>query len=130
MNRKIMIVDDDRGSRALVQKAFENESFEITSVDDGRKAIAAYFNSLSTSPYNLIILDVSMPLVNGIDVLKKIRAEEASRGIAHGAGSVPIIIISGSTDRRLEALNMKCDDYLIKPFSRDVLLGKVKEKLG
>lgn len=130
MSKRILIIDDDRVNRTLVQKILEKDGYEAICIEDGRKGIAEYLKSLPAKPYHLIILDINMPRMNGLEVLKKIRTEEESRGIKYGYGSsIPIIMLTASREPWLDAFDSGCDDYVIKPFENDAFLAKVREKL-
>lgn len=131
MSKRILIVDDERVSRALLQKVFQQETYEVTSVDDGRRGIAAYLSSLSGNAFDLIILDISMPVADGFMALKKIREEEESRGIARGnERAVPVFMVTADNESRGKAFELGCTEYITKPFDRDFLLNKVKEILA
>lgn len=123
MNR-ILIVDDNFENRMLLAEILR----EIAVCDfaaTGKEAIEAY--NLSTQrqePYSLILLDIELPEVNGLEILHRIRESEKSAGIALGDG-VPIIIVTAYEKRFVEAFNKGCDDYVLKPIDTDVLLSKI-----
>ncbi|MCB9771747.1 MAG: response regulator [Candidatus Omnitrophica bacterium] len=121
---KILIVDDNFENRMLLAEILR----EIAICDfaaTGKEAIEAY--NLSTqrqSAYNLILLDIELPEVNGLEILHRIRQSEKAAGVALGDG-VPIIIVTAYEKRFVEAFNKGCDDYLLKPIDTDVLLNKI-----
>lgn len=121
---KILIVDDNFENRMLLAEILR----EIAVCDfaaTGKEAIEAY--NLSTqrqSPYSLILLDIELPEVNGLEILHRIRESEKAAGIALGDG-VPIIIVTAYEKRFVEAFNKGCDDYVLKPIDTDILLAKI-----
>lgn len=91
----------------------------------GKEAIEAYNMSIQRQePYSLILLDIELPEVNGLEILHRIRESEKSAGISLGDG-VPIIIVTAYEKRFVEAFNKGCDDYILKPIDTDVLLSKI-----
>lgn len=121
---KILIVDDNFENRMLLAEILR----EIAVCDfaaTGKEAIEAY--NLSTqrqSPYSLILLDIELPEVNGLEILHRIRESEKAAGVALGEG-VPIIIVTAYEKRFVEAFNKGCDDYVLKPIDTDILLTKI-----
>ncbi|OGX31002.1 MAG: hypothetical protein A2787_02685 [Omnitrophica WOR_2 bacterium RIFCSPHIGHO2_01_FULL_48_9] len=92
------------------------------------EAVNAYNLSIKKNPYNLILLDIEMPGINGLEILKKIRESEKTAGIRLGEG-VPIIIVTAYEKRFLEAFNYGCDDYVLKPIDPDILVKKIEQKM-
>ncbi len=130
MSKKILIIDDDRVSRSLTQKALQAEDYAITSVEDGPKGVTAYLNSLASAPFDLIVLDIGMKGMDGLRVLKMIRQEEASRGIPGAkVRSVPVIMLTASVEHRQKAFETGCSDYMVKPVAAGMLLTKIRERL-
>lgn len=123
MNR-ILVVDDNFENRMLLAEILR----EIAVCDfaaTGKEAIEAYNMSVQRQePYSLILLDIELPEVNGLEILHRIRESEKSAGIALGDG-VPIIIVTAYEKRFVEAFNKGCDDYILKPIDTDVLLSKI-----
>jgi CheY-like chemotaxis protein len=123
MNR-ILVVDDNFENRMLLAEILR----EIAVCDfaaTGKEAIEAYNMSIQRQePYSLILLDIELPEVNGLEILHRIRESEKSAGISLGDG-VPIIIVTAYEKRFVEAFNKGCDDYILKPIDTDVLLSKI-----
>ena len=121
---KILIVDDNFENRQLLAEILR----EVVVCDfaaTGKEAIGAYNLSFEKrSPYSLILLDLELPEVNGLEILKKIRESEESVGIPLGEG-IPVIIVTAYEKRFLEAYNRGCDDYILKPINSDELLKKI-----
>ena len=121
---KILIVDDNFENRQLLAEMLR----EVAVCDfaaTGREAIEAYNLSIQKGePYHLILLDIELPEVNGLEILNKIRESEKAAGIQLGDG-IPIIIVTAYEKRFLEAFNKGCDDYILKPIDSNVLLNKI-----
>lgn len=113
----VLIVEDDSDIATLIKINLENNGYRTHIADDGQKALD-YFNKDTPS---LVILDIMLPEVNGIDVLKNIRFERKLKNL-------PIIVVSAKSDESdvLTGLELEADDYITKPFSSKILLAKVK----
>ena len=125
---KILIAEDDFSSRKLIQRILEPTG-QCDVAINGREAMVAFTEALKQGArYDLICLDVMMPQMSGMDVLKAIREEEARLGIG-GLDGVKIIMttcLQGSEDV-LGAFREGCEAYLVKPIDRAQLLNKIKE---
>lgn len=111
----ILIVEDDRVLQRALRRLLEAEGYSVEISSDGRSALEAVRKSSLTA----IILDLRLPLISGIDVCREIR---------HGAPSLPIIVLSASTDIADKVLlfELGADDYVTKPFSPRELLARVR----
>lgn len=114
MNNKILVVDDEASVRKLVTSYLKKEGFQVTEAADGTSAIAA---ARKEHP-DLIVLDLMIPGVDGIEVTRTLRAES----------DVFIIILSARTEEtdKLIGLGIGADDYLTKPFSPRELVARIK----
>jgi len=113
-NPRILVVDDDEESRALVRVALEREGFSVLEAGDGADALEVVTKE---SP-DLVVLDVNLPTMGGFDVLSRLR-------LVH---SVPVIMVTGrdgETDRVL-GLELGADDYVVKPFAPRELTSRVR----
>jgi two-component system, OmpR family, phosphate regulon response regulator PhoB len=120
---RVLVVDDDDGVRTAVTWALEADGFEVVTVNDGLSAIEAIESSLPS----LMILDLSLPGLGGLDILKRLRADESN----NGQWRLPIIVLSGrdgETDRII-GLDLGADDYLVKPFSPGELAARARSVL-
>lgn len=113
----ILVVEDDKPIRNFITASLKAQGFNYMETDKGREGIAL---SMSHKP-DLIILDLGLPDMDGIDVITKVR--EWSK--------VPIIIVSARENERqkIEALDKGADDYLTKPFGIGELLARVRVSL-
>lgn len=121
---KILIVDDNFENRQLITEVLRDIA-ECDAAANGTEAIKAYNLSLKKDPYSLILLDIEMPEVNGLEILKKIRESEEAAGIQLGDG-IQIIIVTAYQKRFVEAYKYGCDDYLLKPIDVQTLMEKVQ----
>jgi two-component system alkaline phosphatase synthesis response regulator PhoP len=112
---RICLVEDERSLVELIQLNLELEDYDVTAFSDGFIASESLNKNLK---YDLIILDVMLPRLSGLDLCKQIRK----------TSSVPILILSakGTTQDRIEGLKLGANDYLPKPFNLEELLLKVK----
>ncbi|OOY28439.1 DNA-binding response regulator [Thioclava sp. L04-15] len=111
---KVLLVDDDMELTALLQEYLSEEGYDVSTAVDGRSAVNAAMNNAA----DLIVLDVMMPRMNGIEVLRRIR--ECSQ--------VPILMLTARGDDvdRITGLNLGADDYVPKPCSPGELAARVR----
>ena len=115
---RVLVVDDDRRLRDMLRRALESAGFEVDSAEDGGRALAA----ISQRAFDLVVLDVLMPGVDGLGVARRLR----QRGDA-----TPILMLTArdGVPDRVAGLDAGADDYLVKPFSIDELLARVRALL-
>jgi DNA-binding response OmpR family regulator len=113
----LLIVDDDRELGQMLQEFLTAEGFRVTIVRDGLEAL----HRLDAETFDLVILDVMLPSLNGFDVLKRLR-----RSL-----SVPVVMLTahGGDDQRIVGLDLGADDYLPKPFNPRELVARVRAVL-
>ena len=114
---KITLIDDDENIVVSVSLALENHGHAVTSYYDGASGLAA----LESDPPDIAILDVKMPRMDGMEVLRRLRA----------TSNLPVIILTSKDEEIDEILgfNLGADDYIHKPFSQRLLLERVKAVL-
>lgn len=114
MATKILVVDDDAHIREVVRFALEKAGLEVTEAGDGQKALQQF----KKNPAELIVLDITMPEMDGLAVCREIRK----------TSNVPILFLSSRTDEvdRVVGLEVGGDDYVIKPFSPRELVARVQ----
>jgi two-component system, OmpR family, phosphate regulon response regulator PhoB len=119
----VLVVDDDDGVRTAVTWALEADGFEVLAVENGLAAI----DVIESSPLSLVVLDLSLPGLGGLDILSRVRAREAREG----RWPLPIIVLSGrdSETDRIVGLDLGADDYLVKPFSPGELAARARSLL-
>lgn len=112
--KKIAIVDDEKHIRETISFALKKEGFTISSYPDGRKALEAFELEMP----ELIILDIIMPFMDGLELCKNIRQHSKT---------VPIIFLSSKDEEfdKVFGLTLGADDYLCKPFSMRELIARI-----
>jgi two-component system, chemotaxis family, chemotaxis protein CheY len=126
---KILIADDDFYNRKLLVEILKGKA-DCDIAANGKETIEAYDLSVSEKkPYDLLLLDIGMPDIDGIQVLRKIRESEHLAGVNLGDG-IPVLMVTGYKEPAIEAFNGGCDDYIIKPIDAKILIEKVRSKLG
>jgi DNA-binding response OmpR family regulator len=117
----ILIADDDEDIRDLVAFKLEAAGFDVTAVDNGLAALS----EARVSPPDLVVLDVMMPGLSGIDVCRALRAE---RTTAH----LPIILLTARAQEGdvQVGFGAGADDYVVKPFSPKELVSRVEAVLA
>jgi len=129
MKKHILVVDDEPEVRETLQNRLNKEGYEVKCASTGHEATSAFVQSYYDRSFDVILLDVGLPDIGGCDVLRTIRQEEEIRGLKYEEG-VKIIMQTGSKEPWMEAFNEGCDDYIIKPYTFEGLLKKIKEKTG
>jgi DNA-binding response OmpR family regulator len=117
MESKILIVDDDKEIRNLISVYLENEGMQTHKAEDPIEAL----NLLEDNEFDLIILDIMMPKMDGIEACMKIRQER----------NMPIIMLSAKSEDidKIQGLASGADDYLSKPFNPLELIARAKSQL-
>ncbi|MEW2118932.1 response regulator [Streptomyces sp. NPDC005474] len=120
---RVLVVDDDQGIRTVVRWQLSDAGYEVTEAADGQSAMTKIAEE---SPV-LVVLDLSLPGVGGLDVLRSVREGRVGGALR----DLPVIILSGrdgETDRII-GLDLGADDYLVKPFSPGELAARVRSVL-
>ena len=114
---KILAADDDRGVRTAIERALTFEGHTVVTANDGVAGLDALDDSIS-----LMVLDVSMPNMDGLEVCRRVRAAQ---------NDVPILMLTArhTTTDRVAGLDAGADDYLVKPFALEELLARVRALL-
>jgi two-component system response regulator ChvI len=117
MGRTIALVDDDRNILTSVSMTLEAEGFDVRSYADGAEAL----DGILQRPVDLIILDIKMPRMDGMEMLSRLR----------GKSQVPVIFLTSKDDEIDEVLGLRmgADDYITKPFSQRLLIERIRALL-
>jgi two-component system cell cycle response regulator DivK len=115
--KKILVVDDNQDSRELVVKVLKNKGYEMVEAADGEEAIE---KAIAERP-NLILLDISIPKLNGYEVTQKLKSMEEFENI-------PIVALTAHAMKgdRMKALEAGCEGYITKPINVRELPAQVK----
>ncbi|MBG6239584.1 two-component system response regulator MtrA [Mycetocola sp. CAN_C7] len=117
MNARILVVDDDTALAEMIGIVLRTEGFEPSFCADGSGAVDAFHESRP----DLVLLDLMLPGIDGIEVCNRIRAESG----------VPIIMLTAKTDTAdvVKGLESGADDYMVKPFNPKELVARIKTRL-
>jgi DNA-binding response OmpR family regulator len=115
---RILLVEDDDLLAAGIRDTLERALYAVEWVPDGAQALAA----LKSNAFDLVVLDLGLPKVDGVEVLRQVRGK---------GGAVPVIVLSArdTAPDRVLGLDAGADDYLVKPFDVDELLARVRAQL-
>lgn len=115
---KILVVEDEHRIARALKDGLEQESYAVDLAFDGEEG----YNSAAADEYDLILLDVMMPKMNGLEVVRKLRAD---------GNHTPVLMLTAKDQNRdvIYGLDAGADDYLAKPFSFEVLLARVRALL-
>jgi two-component system OmpR family response regulator len=119
---RILLIEDDIPLAKALQKSLQSEGFVVNHVNQGKLALSA----LSTPDQDMIILDLGLPDIDGIEVLKQLRNQKSA---------LPVIILTArdSIESKVKGLDYGADDYLVKPFEIQELMARlrvVERRLG
>jgi two-component system OmpR family response regulator/two-component system response regulator MprA len=117
-NMRLLLVEDERKVASFVRQGLEEEDYQVDWASDGRKALAR----ATESSFDLILLDLRLPDISGIEVCRRIRLEDSQ---------VPILMLTAldAVEDRVRGLRAGADDYLPKPFAFDELLARIEALL-
>lgn len=115
--QRVLVIDDEPRILEVVQKYLAREGFQVTTAGDGEAALF----SLNSQDPDLVVLDLMLPKLDGLEVFRRLRAKS----------SVPVIMLTakGEETDRIVGLEMGADDYITKPFSPRELVARVKAVL-
>ncbi|HBF3439902.1 TPA: response regulator transcription factor [Clostridioides difficile] len=114
MNSSILVIEDDSNIQELISEFLSAEGYQVDTANDGLEGIQKF----KQGSYDLVILDIMMPNLDGYGVCKMIRK----------SSSVPIIFLTALIDEgdQLKGFDLECDDYITKPFSFNLLIKRVE----
>jgi two-component system KDP operon response regulator KdpE len=117
MASKILVVEDDRALRNAVVSALQSGDYDVDTAADGSAGVQA----LASKPYDVVLLDIGLPFVDGWHVLSTLEGRRVP--------SVIVISARGDQADKVRALDMGADDYLAKPFGSEELLARIRAVL-
>src|SRR5579863_5850270 len=121
MSKRILVVEDQPDNRKILRDVFARTDYEILETENGEEALAA----IAKARPDLILMDVQLPIMDGYEATRRIKADPALR-------SIPIIAVTSyalsGEDKKARAAG--CDDYVAKPYSSRQLLAKVRQYLS
>jgi len=115
---RILVVDDEPAVQSALLRALSLERYQVAQALDGREAL----ERLGTTPFEAVILDISMPHVDGLEVCRRLR---------EGGDKTPVLMLTAreNVDDRVAGLDAGADDYLVKPFALRELLARIRALL-
>jgi two-component system, cell cycle response regulator DivK len=121
MTKRILVVEDQRDNRQIIRDMLAPTDSEITEAENGDEALTA----IAKEWPDLILMDIQLPIMDGYEATRRIKADAALR-------SIPIIAVTSYalSGEEKNAREAGCDDYVPKPFSPRQLLAKIKQYLS
>ena len=118
---KILVVDDDRTTRKILGLYLKSKGYEVEYAENGLDAM----EKLGTVNVNLVMTDLNMPYMDGLELIRTIKADENFR-------ELPILMVTTEADdvEKRKAMEAGADGYLIKPVSADMVTSNIKEILA
>jgi len=119
MAKRILIVEDEKDIRDLLEHYLKKEGYDVQSAKDGPGGL----EKATKEKYDLLILDLMLPMMDGLEVCRKLRSQP-------GTTAIPIIMLTAKTEEtdRIVGLEMGADDYITKPFSPREVLARIKAR--
>lgn len=121
--KRVLIVDDVSTYRDALSSFLTKLGFsKIDLAEDGNQAYQMLTDAQGSEPYGLVFSDINMPECNGIELVKRIKADDALK-------ATPVVMVSTENESSmvLDAISLGAANYIIKPFSADILIQKLKE---
>ena len=120
---KILIIDDEEDVREVLRIHLESANYNVIEAENGEEGIALMKSGANLLQVGLIICDIRMPKVNGVEAIDYLK---------ENAPSIPIMVVTGYPDSELAVSLLKkgVKDYLVKPVEKEKLLAKVKDALS
>ena len=117
MSKKVLVIDDDPMIRTLVKEMLGAEGFDVTLAEDGESGVQLLDSEPRPLNFNLIVLDVVMPGMNGLDVLTRLKLHPHTQ-------SIPVLMLTGEDKAEdiMAGYGVGADYYITKPFTRQQLL--------
>ncbi len=114
----ILLIEDEKKQAEFIQRALEQDYYKVDVIYDGQEAM----DRIEVRDYDLIIVDLQLPQVSGVEIVKRIRELRLK---------TPILVLTANDDTSMKVLNLDngADDYLTKPFALDELLARVRALL-
>ena len=118
---RALVIDDSRAMRSIIAKILHTIGFQTLEAENGQHGLERLTKD---GPFDAAFVDWNMPVMNGLEFIREVRSVRRDR-------SLPIVMITteAETDKMLQALAAGASEYVMKPFNREILLGKL-ELLG
>ncbi len=118
---RLLVVDDNEMNRDMLSRRLTKQGYAVATAEDGYRAL----EMIATEPFDLVLLDIMMPGISGLDVLEKLRQE-------HSVADLPIIMATAKdqSEDTVQALSLGANDYVTKPIDFPVVIARVKTQLS
>jgi CheY-like chemotaxis protein len=118
---KILVVEDNEVNQRILVRRLERRGFQVVTADNGQQGVAL----ASSEAPDLILMDMSLPILDGWEATRQIKARQET-------GHIPVIALTAHAmvGDREQALDAGCDDYDVKPIDIDRLVGKIEARLA
>jgi two-component system, OmpR family, KDP operon response regulator KdpE len=115
---RVLVVDDEPAIRRFLRTSLSAQGYQVSEAANGADAL----ESAGRAPVDILLLDLGLPDIDGIDIIKHVRGQ---------GSAIPIIVLSSRTDEtnKVKALDLGADDYVTKPFGIDELLARIRAAL-
>ena len=112
---RVLVVEDEVNLLTIIKKRLQREYYSVDACADGKEAL----DFAEVTAYDAVILDIMLPGISGLEVLRKLRAE---------GNPVPVLLLTAkdSIEDRVRGLDLGADDYLVKPFAFEELLARIR----
>ena len=116
----LLVVDDNEMNRDMLGRRLQRQGYRVTMAVDGRQALEI----MNREPFDLVLLDIMLPVMNGYEVLEELRADQA-------LSQIPVIITTAldESDGKAKCLELGAEDYLTKPFNPVLLKSRIGDCL-
>lgn len=117
---KVLVVDDDKTTRKMISLILNSKGYEVVTAENGIEAL----QKLGIEDINLILTDMNMPYMDGIELVKQIRSSQER-------SNIPIVMITTEADEeeKIKAFEAGVDDYLVKPTTSEEISQSIKKIL-
>lgn len=118
--RTVLVVDDNIHIRTILRYHLEKENYKVIEAGDGEKAV----NAANENKVDIVLMDIMMPVMDGYEACKQLKANSKTKNI-------PILMLTAKSQKEdvMEALQSGADDYIVKPFRKEIVLKKIQETL-
>jgi two-component system chemotaxis response regulator CheY len=118
---RALVIDDSRAMRTIIANTLKGIGFQVVDAENGQVGLDRH---AADGPFDLACVDWNMPVMNGLEFIRAVRSERRDRALA-----IIMITTETETHQMMNALAAGANEYVMKPFSKDMLLGKL-ELLG
>jgi CheY-like chemotaxis protein len=121
MGNTVLVVDDNDMNRDVLSRRLQREGYEVSTVENGRKAL----DILAVEKYDIILLDIMMPDMDGFETLKRIRSDEKLK-------KLPVVMLTSLNEMEdvKKCIGLGANDYVLKPYNIDDLKNRIEKHLG